>query len=167
MSSILRRCMRSCLILISVLVVHSSITAQQAVRYTGQSGSIPLSVQTSAPTLYHFITLNIDGGGSAIPTGDLNFFPTAAFACTIDRIDVSGYPSGSITVDIWKRAGAIPTSAQKISASAPATLSSSQLNQNGSLTGWTTAVASGDVFGGTVATAATVERVAIQIRCTE
>jgi hypothetical protein len=114
----------------------------------------------------HVITFVITGAaGAAISTGDLSLFPTAAFSCTINRIDVSGAPSGSITVDIWKRAGAIPTAANKISASAPATLSSSQLNQNGSLTGWTTAVSSGDVFGGTVATAATVASVTVQVWC--
>lgn len=113
----------------------------------------------------HSIAVSLDGGGVAITTGDVGVFPTAAFACTINRVDISADQSGSITIDVWKRAGAIPTSAQKISASAPLTLSSSQLSQNGSLTGWTTAVASGDVFGFTVVTAATVQKVTGQIWC--
>jgi len=111
------------------------------------------------------ITFAISGSGSPIVTGALGVFPTAAFNCTIDRIDVSADQSGSITVDIWKAAGAIPTGANKISASAPATLSMAQLSQNGSLTGWTTAVVSGDVFGGTIVSAMTVESVTIQIGC--
>jgi hypothetical protein len=118
----------------------------------------------STPTL-HSISVSLDGGGVAITTGDVGFFPTTAFACTINRVDISGSPSGSITIDVWKAAGAIPTGANKISASAPLTLSSSQLSQNGSISGWTTSVASGDVFGFTVVTAATVQKVTGQIWC--
>lgn len=113
----------------------------------------------------HVIEFSIDGGGTAIATGDLEVFPTANFACTINRIDISGFPSGSITVNVWKAAGAIPTAGNIISASAPLTLSATTLTQNGSIAGWTTAVAAGDVFGFTVATAATVERVTGQIWC--
>jgi hypothetical protein len=123
-------------------------------------------VTFSAAAQLHTITFAIEGAsGAAITTGDLKVFPTVAFACTINRIDVSADQSGSITVDIWKRAGAIPTSAQKISASAPATLASAQLSQAGSLSGWSTAVSSGDVFGGTIVTVATVTLVTIQIWC--
>jgi len=113
----------------------------------------------------HSINFVIDGGGSAITTGDKGIYPTVAFACTINRIDISADQSGSITVDVWKAAGAIPTSGNKISASAPLTLSSAQLSQNGSRTGWTTAVAIGDVFGFSVASASVVTRVVGQIWC--
>jgi hypothetical protein len=113
----------------------------------------------------HSIGFTLDGGGSAIVTGDAKVYPTAAFACTISRIDISADQSGSITVDVWKAAGAIPTSGNKISASAPLTLSTAQLAQNGSLSGWTTSVASGDVFGFSVATVSTVTRVVGQIWC--
>jgi hypothetical protein len=113
----------------------------------------------------HVVTFAIDGGGSAITTGDIKNYPTADYACTIIRIDISADQSGSITVDVWKAAGAIPTSGNKISASAPLTLSSAQLAQNGSLSGWTTAVAVGDVFGFNVATATTVTKAIGQIWC--
>lgn len=59
-------------------------------------------------------------------------------------------------MDIWKAAGAIPTGSDKISGSSPATLSSSQLGLNSSLSGWTTSVSIGDVWGASVATATTV-----------
>jgi hypothetical protein len=116
-------------------------------------------------TSLHVITFAINGGGSAITTGALGVFPTADYACTINRYDVSGTPSGSITVDIWKAAGAIPTSSDKISASAPVTLSSTTLNQNGSLAGWSKTVTAGDVFGGTIASASAVTAVTVQIWC--
>lgn len=123
-------------------------------------------VDRAAPAALHSVTFVIQGAsGAAIATGDLGLFPTADFACTINRTDISADQSGSITVDIWKRAGAIPAGAQKISASAPVTLSSAQLNQNGSISGWSTTVSSGDVFGATVATASTVTKVTVQIWC--
>lgn len=115
----------------------------------------------------HVITFPISGAaGAAISTGALKSFPTAEAACTIYRTDISADQSGSITIEIWKHAaGTIPTSGDKISASAPITLSSAQLNQNGSISGWTTSVAKDDIFGGTIVTAATVTVVTAQIWC--
>ena len=113
----------------------------------------------------HAISFAIDGGGAAIATGDLNIFPEAHYSCTIRRAFASAYPSGSITVDIWKTNAAIPTSSNKISASAPVTLSSAQRSVDTTLTGWTTSVVDGDVFGATVATASTVQKVTIQLWC--
>lgn len=126
---------------------------------------VPSTASSIAGVRVHSIQFVIDGGGLAITTGALNSFPTVDFACTINRIDVSADQVGSITVDLWKAAGAIPTAANKISASAPATLAAVQLSQNGSLAGWSTAVAIGDVFGGTIATASTVQRVTVQVWC--
>ncbi len=113
----------------------------------------------------HAIPFGVDGGGSVLTTGDIHLYPPVNFACTINRIDISGYPSGSITVDVWKAATAIPASGNKISASAPLTLSSSQLSQNGSLTGWTTSVSIGDVFGFSIASVTTVQNVTGVLWC--
>ena len=161
----------------------TSVTADQSFVSTGSSTvaatSLPnspngLSYSTSthlfsalsAPaTQLHSVSFVIDGGGSVISTGDAKVYPTADFACTINRIDISADQSGSATVDVWKAAGAIPTSGNKISASAPLTLSSAQLAQNGLLAGWTLTVSVGDVFGFNVATATTVTRIVGQIWC--
>jgi hypothetical protein len=86
------------------------------------------------------------------------------FACTISRT-IAADKSGSISVDIWNSNGAIPTSANKISASAPVTLSSAQLNQNSGLTGWTTSMAAGDVFGFNVTSASRVTHAVGQLWC--
>ena len=123
------------------------------------------SCGTSAPAQLHVINFGVDGGGAVIPTGDIGFYPTVAFACTITRIDIAADQSGSVTVDVWKAAGAIPTSSNKISASAPLTLSSAQIAQNGSRSGWSTSVSSGDVFGFSVATATTVTKIMGQVWC--
>lgn len=111
----------------------------------------------------HSVGFVIDGGGAVIATGDIKVYPTAKGAGAITRIDISADQSCSVTVDVWKRAGLIPAAGNKISASAPLTLSSAQLAQNGSLSGWTLPIAVGDVFGFSVATVATCTRVVGQI----
>lgn len=116
-------------------------------------------------TQLHSVVFSINGNGSAISPGGLGVFPTAAFACTINEVDVTGAPSGSITVDIWKTNAGIPTSTNKISASDPATLSSAQYSVDTTLSGWTKTVSTGDVFGGTIATASTVTAVTVTIWC--
>lgn len=114
----------------------------------------------------HAVTFVVNGQGSVPTTGDLKIFPIAEYACTINRVDVTADQSGSMTMDIWKRASrAIPTSSNKISASAPATLSSAQVSSDATLTGWTTSVAAGDVFGATLVTATTITSATVQIWC--
>lgn len=122
------------------------------------------SVPSATPQL-HSITLSANGGGSVLSTGAVRVFATADFTCTINRADISSDQTGSVTVDIWKVNAAIPSAANKISASAPVSLSSAQLAQNVSLTGWTTSVVPNDVFGATIATVATITSFTIQIWC--
>ena len=54
--------------------------------------------------------------------------------------------STSTVLDIWKTNAAIPTNSNSIVASAKPTLSSAEYVSSGTLTGWTTAVAPGDIF---------------------
>ena len=129
------------------------------------SGNLTVSGCPGGTSQLHSITFVIDGGGSAITTGDIKVYPSAEFSCTINQATISADQSGSITVDIWKVNAAIPTSGNKISASAPVTLSASQLNQASSLAGWTLGVVANDVFGFNVATASTVTRVVGQLWC--
>ncbi len=106
----------------------------------------------------HSVTFVFNGGTSTLTTGDSGLYPgVGAGTGTISRVDISGAGTAgaacSATVDIWKRNAAIPTSSQKISASAPPTLSSANLAQNGSRSGWiNTTVAANDVFGASLAT---------------
>jgi hypothetical protein len=114
----------------------------------------------------HTITFSVSGSPIATGTANVSAPAAANFSCTINSLKVLSPVSGSITVDIWKAASAIPTGANKISASAPATLSSATVNLSGSLSGWTTSVSSNDVFWATVATAdGVLTQVTIQIGC--
>lgn len=149
-----------------------SLTKRTTINCTGTGitcsdagGKTVLNVPGASATQQHSITFVIDGGGSPIAAGDLNAFPTAAYSCTINRADISADQSGSIEVDIWLESGAIPTAADIISGATPVELSGVQLAQNVSLAGWSTGVLSGDVFGASVASAMTVERVTVQIWC--
>lgn len=136
-----------------------------AIKVGDLSGDVVTNGSTVTHML-HVINFVIDGGGSVIVTGDIKAYPQVNYSCTaITKAMISADQSGSITVDVWKANGVIPTSGGKISASAPITLSSSQLNQASSLTGWTLPVAVNDVFGFNVATVSTVTRVVGEIWC--
>jgi len=134
------------------------------------SGAVNLTTKVagilpSANSQPHQIGFVIDGGGVAITAGDIGSYQPVDFACTIKRVDVTADRSGSIAVDVWKAAATIPTSGSKISATAPVTLASAQIALAGSLTGWTTAVSVGDVFGFSVASATAVQRVVGNLWC--
>jgi len=107
----------------------------------------------------------IDGGGSAITTGQKGHLEIP-FACVITRVTTLADQSGSIVVDIWKDtyANFPPTVADTITAAAKPTLSAAQKAQDSTLTGWTTAIAAGDVLAYNVDSAATVTRVVISLR---
>jgi len=92
------------------------------------------------------IGLTIDGGGSAITTG-VKGYVTVPFACTISRWYLSGSPSGSIVIDVWKVAGGIPTVANTIAGTEKPTLASGTVANDTSLSSWTTSVSAGDVIG--------------------
>lgn len=106
----------------------------------------------------------IDGGGSAITTGVKGFIEIP-FAGTIVAVRQLADQSGSIVVDIWKDtyANYPPTVADTITASAKPTISSATKSQDTTLTGWTTAVAAGDILGFNVDSASTVTRVTVSL----
>lgn len=110
----------------------------------------------------------IDGGGSAIAAGEHGHLQIP-FACTITKATILADQSGSIVVDIWKDtyANFPPTNADSITASAPPTLSTAQKNEDATLTGWTTAVAAGDILAYNVDSVTTCERVIITLRVTK
>lgn len=87
------------------------------------------------------------------------------FACTITQWALMADQSGSIVLDIWKAplASFPPTAANVITASAKPTLSSANHNSSTTLTGWTTAIAAGDVLRFNVNSVATVTRVTLAL----
>lgn len=114
------------------------------------------------------ITFIIDGGGSAITTGQKGHLEIP-FAGTITQVTMLADQSGSIVVDIWKDtyANFPPTDADSITASAVPTISTAQKSQDSTLTGWTTAITAGDILAFNVDSCTTIERVAISLRVTK
>lgn len=117
------------------------------------------------------VTLRVVSG-TALTAGAQNAFAQVDFAGTIVGWSLTADQSGSVSIDVWKAASspppaapAIPTSANKISATAGPSLSSAQsASQNAAgLTGWTTAVSAYDVFGFNIASASTVTAITLQI----
>jgi hypothetical protein len=139
-----------------------------AISGTPTSGQIVIaSSSTSATWSSQFGTLNIviDGGGSAITTG-VKMDVVMDFAGQFTAAILTADQSGSIVVNVWKDSYANfpPTVADKITSSAPPTLSSAIKSQDTTLTGWTTTFSAGDVFRFNVDSASTVTRVTLALK---
>jgi hypothetical protein len=134
---------------------------------TGASDAAGARTNLGTASRIRTITFGVDGGGSAITTGTKGYLPKIPFAGTIASWRLIAFESGSIVMDVWKAASAVPTNANSITASAKPTLSSAQLADSSTLTGWTTAVAVGDVFGFEVESATTVTKVVLVLEIQE
>lgn len=111
------------------------------------------------------IGITVDGGGSVLTTG-LKGFRSFSVAGTIIGARLFANASGSIVIDIWKDtyANFPPTVADTITASAKPTLSAAQKAEDTTLTGWTTSVAAGDVFGFNIDSVTTITRITLELR---
>jgi hypothetical protein len=92
-----------------------------------------------------------DGGGPLaiiLPAGANVVYTVAPVSGTIQSAIAIGtggtLGSGSMTCEVWRKATGVPTSADKISASAPITLSLANSSIDTTLTGWTKTVTAGD-----------------------
>lgn len=114
------------------------------------------------------IIWTIDGGGSAITTGQKGYIEIP-FACTITAARSFADQSGSIVVDVWadSYANYPPTDADSITASAPITISATTKSQDTTLTGWDTAIAAGDILGFNVDSVSTITRLTIVLSVTK
>ena len=130
-----------------------------------------VSLQTDAPTPIVpvgeivDITYVIDGGGSAITTGEKGHLEVS-FDAIILGWTLLADQSGSIVVDVWKDtyANFPPTVADTIAGSEKPTLSAAVKNQDLALTTWTTAITAGDILAFKVDSAATVQRVTLALK---
>ena len=85
--------------------------------------------------------------------------------CTISQVTLLADQVGDVELDIWKAAFASfpPTVDNTITADDKPTLSGAQSGQDSDLTGWTTAIAAGDVLRFNVDSAATITRLTIAL----
>jgi len=111
------------------------------------------------------ITFIIDGGGSAITTGEKGHIEIP-FKCEIERVTLLADQAGSVVIDIWKDtyANFPPTVADTITAAAKPTLDAALKYQDATLTAWTKAIAAGSILAFNVDSVATIERLTISIK---
>lgn len=109
-----------------------------------------------------------DGQGLVLTAGTKFYLP-CPYAGTITEWDIVADVSGSVVIDVWKDtyANFPPTVADTIAAAAKPTLSSAQKNTDTTLTGWTTTITAGDVFGFNIDSATTVTRVTLVMKVTK
>ena len=112
---------------------------------------------------------NFNGG---VPSAGQVVTVRVPYACTIRSNSIFAWPSGSCVIDVWKHAtfdaGAThPVSGDKITASAPPTLSSASAATDATLTGWTTGVSAGDYITFSVTSATTVTNVTVELFITK
>ena len=106
----------------------------------------------------------IDGGGSAITTGEKGHI-RLPFAGTIISVALAADQVGSIVIDIWKdtTVNFPPTVADTITASAKPTLSNAQSILDATLTDWIKTFAVGDYLAFNVDSITTIERVTLTL----
>lgn len=110
------------------------------------------------------IGITVDGGGAVLTTGVKGYrsFPVAG---TITGVRLLADQTGSVVFDIWKDtyANYPPTVADTITAAAKPTISASNKSEDTTLTGWTTSVSAGDVFGFNIDSVSTITRVVLEL----
>ena len=159
----------------------ASATGQLLITTTGVTANNPITLPADPTSALHAATKQyvdatktasiqfvIDGGGSAITTG-IKGYIEVPFACTITAARMFADATGSIVVDIFKDtyANYPPVVADKITASAPPTISATNKSQDTTLTGWNKAIAAGDILGFNVNSAATIQRVTVSLTVTK
>lgn len=115
----------------------------------------------------------IDGGGSVITTG-LKGYLADLPACTITQVTILADVGGAIVIDIFKctqsefdASSTHPVSGDKITASAPPTISATNTkSQDNVLTGWNKTIAAGDILAFSVTSVTTITRATIAIKFT-
>ena len=142
--------------------VKASATAGNVLVWNPDGFYVPDPAGASAGHVW--VSFVIDGGGTAITTGQKGHF--AVPAGEIVEVVLLANASGSIVLDLWRDtyANYPPVVGDSICASAKPTLASAVKAQDTTLTGWTTTVAEGDIIAVNVDSAATVTRVTLALR---
>jgi hypothetical protein len=124
------------------------------------------------PAVVVGVNFVIDGIGAEITPG-IQGYIEMPFAGTITQATLLADQTGSIVVDIFKSTYAdfdpttTPDADDKITASAPPTITTAKKAQDSTLTGWTTAVAAGDVLAVNVNSVTTIERCTLSLLITK
>lgn len=142
------------------ILAGSNLTADRTLTLTTGDANRTLTLPVIGT-----VGITIDGGGSAITTGTKGYVE-CPFAGTIVQATVLLDQSGSIVIDVWKDtyANYPPDDSDSITAAAPPTVSTATKSQDSTLTGWTTSVAAGDIFGFNVDSITTATRATLILK---
>ena len=107
----------------------------------------------------------IDGGGVAISTG-IKGDIEVPFACTITQVTLLADQSCTCVLDIWKDtyANFPPTVADTITAAAKPGMTAGLKDQDSTLTGWTKAIAAGNILRFNVDSNNTATRITVSLK---
>jgi len=117
------------------------------------------------------ITFIIDGGGSAITTGQKGHLEIP-FACTLTAWTLAADVAGAIVIDVWKDtyANFPPTDADAMPGAGkePTIAATNQKAQDTDISDWTTvAIAAGDILAFNVDSCTTITRVTLSLKATK
>lgn len=148
-----------------VAIVDGGTGAASASAARTSLGITPTNLGLSANGLPLSYTIS----GSPITTG-LKGYIYVPYACTITGVILTADQSGSIVVDIWKSnytafdSGTThPVAGDKITASAPPTITTAKKYKDTTLTGWTTSLSADDVLAINVNSITTLTRVELTL----
>jgi hypothetical protein len=112
------------------------------------------------------IVFQFGDGVNTIDTAEREQWLEVNFDGTIEGWSLAGNAAGTLVVDVWKRPLATypPTVADTITASTPPSLGGAITAQSSTLTGWTTAVARGDVLKTHINSAGIVKAATLTLR---
>lgn len=119
-----------------------------AIRLAGKKGPAGPAGPTgpTGPLGTDILTFPLNGGGVQLATGIQRTDLVVPFNCTITKVEATADQSGSMAVEIWRDtyANYPPVSGDKISASAPVTITTATKSSDATLTGWTKTLVQGD-----------------------
>lgn len=109
----------------------------------------------------------LDGGGSVLTTGEKATDGHIPIDCTVvSAVALAPNESGSCAVDLWAVPRAThypPVVGDKISASAPVSLSSARSSVDNTLTGWTTTLSAGTIVRANLASVTSLTKLYIDL----
>lgn len=131
---------------------------------TGVAGNIDLSVSAGGNT--GAIGATFDGGGSVLTPGVFTDV-LAPFTCTIVSATLLADVSGDLVISVLSDPYASFPPTTNIAGAAPPTLTAAIKSQDTTLTGWTTAVAAGDVVRFGIVSCSTITRATLSLEVTK
>jgi len=131
-------------------------------------GSNPVTAVAIEGGLKGNITFTIDGGGSAITTGDKTWI-RIPFACTLTGWELTADQSGDIKIDVWRDTytNFPPTDADSLTNGHEPEISAAQKAQDLDISDWTSvSILAGDYIRISVDSVATITRAVLILNYT-